>query len=100
MTGTLEDYIDTVNIEEPTITNLRSADDIDGQESGRPNKLDLTSSRFDMEISDKKTKLLMNTVQLITTKSCQRANARIIPAGHRQTGTTLDLGRIDAAAGI
>ena len=66
MTDALEDYEGTVSIGGRTITSLRFADDIDGlagKEEELANlveRLDKVSTAYDMEISAKKTKLMIN----------------------------------------
>ena len=66
MTDALQDHEGTVSIGGRTITNLRFADDIDGLagEEEKPAKLverlDKASTAEGMEISDKKTKLMMH----------------------------------------
>ena len=74
MVDALNDHTGTVSIGGRTITNLRFADDIDGL-AGREEELaslvkqlDTTSSRYGMEISAEKTKLMTNSDQPITTK--------------------------------
>ena len=74
MTDALEDHKGTVSIGGRTITNLRFADDIDGLAGNEGEladlvkRLDETSSRYGMEISAEKTKLMTNSAQPITTK--------------------------------
>ena len=64
MTDALEDQEGTVSTGGRTITNLRFADDIDGlagEEEELANlveRLDKTSTAYDMEISAEKTKLM------------------------------------------
>ncbi|KAK3870578.1 hypothetical protein Pcinc_024216 [Petrolisthes cinctipes] len=73
MSNTLEDHVGTVNIGGRTITNLRFADDIDGiageenELSRLVNQLDRASTKFGMEISEEKTKLMTNEHGSITT---------------------------------
>ena len=74
MTEALHDHQGTISIGGRTITNLRFADDIDGL-AGKENelenlvqRLDETSSKFGMEISAEKTKLMTNTSQPLTNK--------------------------------
>jgi len=74
MTDALEDHTGTVSIGGRIITNLRFADDIDGLAGNEQElanlvyNLDKTSSRYGMEISAEKTKLMTNSAQPITTK--------------------------------
>ena len=74
MTDALEDHNGTVSIGGRTITNLRFADDIDGLAGNEQElanlvkRLDETSSRYGMEISAEKTKLMTNSAHPITTK--------------------------------
>ena len=69
MTDALEDHCGTVSIGGRTITNLRFADDIDGlagdeeELANLVNRLDETSSRYGMEISAEKTKLMTNSTK-------------------------------------
>ena len=66
MTDASEDYEGTVSIGSRTITNLHFANDIDGLEVEEEElaklveRLNKTSSAYDMEISAKKTKLMTN----------------------------------------
>jgi len=74
MSEALHDHQGSVSIGGRTITNLRFADDIDGlagteQElANLVQRLDETSSRFGMEISAEKTKLMTNSGKPLTTK--------------------------------
>ena len=74
MTDALEDHQGTVSIGGQTVTNLRFADDIDGLAGGEEelaslvNRLDTTSSRYGMEISAEKTKLMTNSTTPIERK--------------------------------
>ena len=74
MTEALEDHHGTVSIGGRTITNLRFADDIDGLAGDEEelatlvNRLDKTSTRFGMEISAEKTKLMTNSATPIGRK--------------------------------
>ena len=74
MTDALEDHHGTVSIGGRTITNLRFADDIDGlagdeeELAALVDRLDRTSSRFGMEISAEKTKLMTNSASPIKRK--------------------------------
>ena len=74
MTEALYDHQGTVSIGGRNITNLRFADDIDGvagkeEELGSlVKRLDDTSTKFGMEISAEKTKLMTNTRQPLTNK--------------------------------
>ena len=69
MTDALEDYEGTVSIGGRTITNLRSADDIDGlagEEEELANlaeRLDKASTAYGMEISAEKTKPVTKNTQ-------------------------------------
>ncbi|KAK3893242.1 hypothetical protein Pcinc_002931 [Petrolisthes cinctipes] len=73
MSNALEDHVGTGNIGGRTITNLRFADDIDGiageenELSRLVNQLDRLSTKFGMEISAEKTKLMTNEHGSITT---------------------------------
>ena len=73
MTDALEDHNGTSSIGGRTITNLRFADDIDGlarneQELANVVKhLNKTSSRYGMEITTEKTKIMTNSAHLVTT---------------------------------
>ena len=66
MTDALEDHEGTVSIGGRTITNLRSADDIDGlagegeELANLVERLDKASTAYGMEINAEKTKLMMN----------------------------------------
>ncbi|XP_072016840.1 uncharacterized protein [Amphiura filiformis] len=66
MTEALEDHCGTVSIGGQTITNLMFADDIDGLAGNEEEladfvkRLDTTSTRYGMEISGEKTKLIKN----------------------------------------
>ena len=68
----LEVHQGTVSIRGKTITNLRFADDIDGQEGKEEelaslvDRLDNTSAAFGMEISAEKTKLMTNNANRIS----------------------------------
>ena len=74
MIDALDDHTGTVSIGGRTITNLRFADDIDGlagkeeELASLVKQLDETSSRYGMEISAEKTKLMTNSARPITTK--------------------------------
>ena len=74
MTEALEDHRGSVSIGGQIITNLRFADDIDGLAGDEEelatlvNRLDKTSSRFGMEISAEKTKLMTNSATPIGRK--------------------------------
>lgn len=74
MADVLEHHIGTVSIGGRTIINLRFAVDIDGlagserELANLVKHLDVTSSRYGMEISNEKTKLMTNSAQPITTK--------------------------------
>ena len=74
MSEALENHCGTVSIGGRNITNLRFADDIDGLAGSEDElatlvkNLDETSSRFDMEISAEKTKLMTNSGKQISTK--------------------------------
>jgi len=74
MPDALEDHTGTVSIGGRIITNLRFADDIDGLAGNVQELANLvyhlykTSSRYGMEISAEKTKLMTNSAQPITTK--------------------------------
>lgn len=74
MSEALQDHQGSVSIGGRTITDLRFADDIDGlagteQElASLVQRLDETSSRFGMEISAVKTKLMTNSGKPLTTK--------------------------------
>lgn len=74
MTEALDQHEGTVSIGGRTITNLRFADDIDGLAGEEQElqdlvqRLDTTSSRFGMEISAEKTKLMTNTSQDLTSQ--------------------------------
>ena len=72
MADTLEDHQGTVSIRDRTITNLRFADDIDGQ-SGQEQELDKlinhleeASVAYDMQISADKTQLMTNNINCIS----------------------------------
>ena len=73
MTDALEDHVGTVSIGGRVITNLRFADDIDGLAGSEAELVDLvkrldeTSTRYGMEISAGKTKLMRNTDAPINT---------------------------------
>ncbi|XP_068213399.1 uncharacterized protein [Palaemon carinicauda] len=74
MTNALEDHVSTVSIGGRKISNLRFADDIDGL-AGNEDKLvnlvkclDETSTRYGMEISAEKTKLMRNSDESIKAK--------------------------------
>ncbi|KAK3767206.1 hypothetical protein RRG08_018076 [Elysia crispata] len=72
-TDAMKDLSGTVSIGGRTITNLKFADDIDGlaekeELASLVKQLDEASSRYSMEISAEKTKLMTNSVQPITTK--------------------------------
>ena len=75
MTDALEEHHGMVGIGDRIITNLRFADDTDGlageeQELANPvNGLDKTSSRYGMEISAEKTKLITNSIKSIEKKT-------------------------------
>ena len=74
MTDALEDHEGTVSIGGRTITNLRSADDIDGlaAEEEEPANLveclDKASTAYGMEISAEKTKLMTSNFSGINTE--------------------------------
>ena len=74
MTDASEDYEGTVSIGSRTITNLHFANDIDGLEVEEEElaklveRLNKTSSAYDMEISAKKTKLMTNNTIGINTE--------------------------------
>ena len=74
MTDALEDHACSVSIGGRTVSNLRFADDIDGLAGSEEeltrlvNCLDTTSSRYGMEISAEKTKLMTNSTQPIQRK--------------------------------
>jgi len=74
MTAALEDYVGTVSIGGRTINNLRFADDIDGLAGSEDElvnlvkRLDETSTRYGMEISAEKTKLMRNSDEPIKAK--------------------------------
>lgn len=74
MSEALENHCGTVSIGGRNITNLRFADDIDGLAGNEDElatlvkNLDEISSRFDMEISAEKTKLMTNSSKQISTK--------------------------------
>ena len=74
MADASEDHEGTVSIGGRTITNLRSADDIDGlaEEEEELAKLvqhlDTASTAYGMEISAKKTKLMTNNTSGINTE--------------------------------
>ena len=74
MTDALKDHSGTVSIGGRTIPNLRFADDIDGlagkeeELASLMKQLDEASSRYGMEISAERTKLMTNSAQPITTK--------------------------------
>uniref|UniRef100_A0A673J0D1 Reverse transcriptase domain-containing protein n=1 Tax=Sinocyclocheilus rhinocerous TaxID=307959 RepID=A0A673J0D1_9TELE len=74
MKESLENHGGTVSIGGRNITNLRFADDIDGLACSEAElatlvkNLDEASSRFGMEISAEKTKLMTNSDKQITTK--------------------------------
>ena len=66
MTHALDNYYATISIGGRQITNLRFADDIDGitgeedELTKRVHKLDTTATKFGMEISPEKTKIMTN----------------------------------------
>ena len=74
MTDALQDHEGTVSTGGRTITNLRSADDIDGlagEEEERANlfeRLDKASTAYGMGISAEKTKLMTNNTSGINTE--------------------------------
>ncbi|XP_068250322.1 uncharacterized protein [Palaemon carinicauda] len=74
MTDALEDHVSTVSIGGRTINNLRFADDIDGLAGNEEElvnlvkRLDETSTRYGMEISAEKTKLMRNSDEPIKAK--------------------------------
>ena len=74
MTDALENHTSTVSIGGRTVTNLKFADDIDGlagneEELARlVKRLDETSTRYGMEISAEKTKMMRNSDEPIKTK--------------------------------
>ncbi|KAI0218585.1 hypothetical protein LSAT2_029705 [Lamellibrachia satsuma] len=74
MTDALENHQGTVSIGGRTITNLRFADDIDGLAGDEQElvnlveRLEKTSTSYDMEISAEKTKLMTNNTQGISTE--------------------------------
>ena len=74
MTEALEEHNGTITIGGRIITNLRFADDIDGlagnegELANLVNHLDETSTRYGMEISAEKTKLMTNREEPVRTK--------------------------------
>ena len=74
MTVVLEDHEGAVSIRGGTITNLRSADDIDGlagdeeELANLVERLDIVSTTYGMEISAEKTKLMTNNTSGINTE--------------------------------
>ena len=73
MANALNDHEGTISIGSRKITNLRFADDIDGL-AGREEeladlveRLDKTSTAFDMQINAEKTKLMTNSSNRIST---------------------------------
>ena len=71
MTDALEDHEGTVSTGGGTITNLRFADDIDGEEEELAKlveRLDKASTAYGMEISAEKTKLMTNNTSGIHTE--------------------------------
>ena len=74
MTNALDDHEGSVSIGGRTITNLRSADDIDGlagEEEELANlveRLDKASTAYGMDISAEKTKLMTNNTSGINTE--------------------------------
>jgi len=74
MVDALSEHSGTISIGGRTITNLRFADDIDGLEGSEEElaclviSLDQTASRYGMEISAEKTKLMANSVNPITAR--------------------------------
>ena len=75
MTDALEDHEGTVSIGGRTVTNLRSADDVDGlAREGKElaklvDHLDKASTAYGMEISTEKTKLMTNNTSGINTET-------------------------------
>ena len=74
MADTPEEHHGTVSTGGRVIKNLRFAHDIDGlageeELANLVNRLDKTSSRYDMEISAEKTKLMTNDTERIKKKS-------------------------------
>ena len=73
MAGALEDHDVTVNIEGRTITNLHSAEDIDGLAGQEQvlaklvNHLEEVSTAYGMQISAEKTQLMTNNTNCIST---------------------------------
>ena len=73
MAASLEDHEGTVSIGGKTITNLRFADDIDGLAGQEQelvklvNHLEEASAAYDMQISAKKTQLMTNNTNGIST---------------------------------
>ena len=71
MTNVLEEYHDTVSIGGQVISNLRFTDGLAGEEqelANLVNHLHKTSSRYGMEISAEKTKLMTNSTKSIYKK--------------------------------
>ena len=71
MTDTLEDHKGAVSIGGRTITSLRFADDIDGEEeewAKLVERLDKASTAYGVEVSTEKTKLMTNSTSGIDTE--------------------------------
>ena len=71
MTGALKNHEGTVSIGGRTITSLRFADDIDGEEeewAKLVERLDKASTAYGVEVSTEKTKLMTNSTSGIDTE--------------------------------